>query len=178
MTFCPRCAVGRGPAAPRPRDGRPHARRHRFGPGRDDHRRPRLHRAGHARDRRRPVLGQPRGAPTGVSLAVTAAQFPGDNWAHYGGDYVTLDASENGTFSLHIGYYTALLDTLWVKARYFDRQLWAWVQFAEVEVPVCSDEPESEPDLDADDDGVNDAVDNCQSTANPGAGEQRSRRAG
>jgi Thrombospondin type 3 repeat len=113
-----------------------------------------------------PVSGTITGAPAGVSVFVSTDRYSGQDWTHFGGDYADMDAEGNGTFSYHFLYRTDLPDTVFIKARYFDRDVWDWLVIAEDAVPVCGREPV--PDPDSDDDGVLDSVDNCQSTPNAG----------
>ena len=115
------------------------------------------------------VSGTVTGAPTGERYGtpfISADRYSGDDWTHFGGDYAQVDAQGNGTFSFHIGYYgSSLPDTVFVKGRVFDRELWAWsAPFAETAVPVCGRQPAPEPD--ADSDGVPDSADNCPAVAN------------
>jgi Thrombospondin type 3 repeat len=109
------------------------------------------------------VSGSFTGAPTGDQIheeaSVTVDRNPGDDWTHFGGPLVPVDAGGNGTFSFSIAYRADLPDTVWVKGRYFDFGPREWIPFAEVEVPVCG-----RPDTDGD--GVADPVDNCPTVAN------------
>jgi hypothetical protein len=114
------------------------------------------------------VSGSFTGAPTGsqyyTEFFVSADRNSGDDWTNYGGDFANDDGHGNGTFSFHLAIYygSALPETLWVKGRVFDFSAGAWVPFAQVQVPVCVSDP------DTDGDGVRDSVDNCRVTPNPG----------
>jgi hypothetical protein len=110
-----------------------------------------------------PVSGTITGAPAGASVYVSTDRYSGENWAHFGGDYADMDAQGNGTFEYTFQYRTDYSGTVYIKARYFDRDpdVWAWVVLAEDAVPVCDSDP------DTDGDGVRDSVDNCRVTANP-----------
>ncbi len=121
------------------------------------------------------VSGSYSGAPTGsryyTEFFISADRESGEDWSHFGGAYGdNTDTQGNGTFSFNLAMYygSSLPDTLWISGRYWDWELRQWLLFAETEVPVCGREPEPEPDPDTDGDGVLDAVDNCQSTPNPG----------
>jgi len=114
------------------------------------------------------VSGSFSGAPTGSQYDplgfVMAGHNPGDDQHNYGGQSTPVDAAGNGTFSFNLASYygSALPDTLWVKLLVIDYSVQAWVNFAEIEVPVCG----REPDPDTDGDGVVDSVDNCPTVAN------------
>jgi len=114
------------------------------------------------------VSGSFSGAPFGPQYDplgfVMAGHNPGDDQHNYGGQSVTVDAAGNGTFSFNLAsfYGSSLPDTLWVKLLVIDRSVQMWVNFAEVEMPVCG----REPDPDTDGDGVVDSVDNCPTVAN------------
>jgi hypothetical protein len=114
------------------------------------------------------VSGSFTGAPTGpqyyTEFFVSADRNPGDDWTHYGGDFADDDGAGNGTFAFNLAFFygSSLPDTLWVKGRAFDFSVGMWVPFAEVQVPVCDSDP------DTDGDGIVDSVDNCDNDDNPG----------
>jgi hypothetical protein len=131
------------------------------------------------------VSGTFTGMPTGFqyypgAVAVSAHPHPGDDVVpSYGGEYSErvdsdgidggqLNADGSGTFMFNLttSFGSNVPDTLWIKARVHDSLATPdgdqWVPFAEVEVPVCGSDP------DTDGDGIVDSVDNCDSVINPG----------
>jgi hypothetical protein len=99
------------------------------------------------------VSGTFSGAPFGSQYDpqgfVMAGHNPGDDQHNYGGESATVDAAGNGSFSFNLASYygSSLPDTLWIKLLVVDRSVNAWVNFAELQVPVCGrGEPTPDPD--------------------------------